>query len=82
MTERRIRCSILGFSAIVLAATTTLGSGVTAGAPPDPFVPMNAARAAREVPAPAFRLQTMDGGTLALEDLRGKVVLFYFWRTW
>ena len=82
MTERCIRCSILGFSALVLAATTTLGSGATAGSPPDPFAAMNAARAVREVPVPAFRLQTMEGRPLALEDLRGKVVLFYYWRTW
>lgn len=33
-------------------------------------------------PAPAFTLPTADGGTLALEDLRGQVVLLNFWATW
>jgi peroxiredoxin len=54
----------------------------------------SAARDAREVtgtaasrleagdPAPAFRLETLDGSSFALEDLRGKVVLLNFFATW
>ena len=33
-------------------------------------------------PAPAFTLQTFDGGPLSLEDLRGKVVVLNFWASW
>lgn len=33
-------------------------------------------------PAPAFRLPTVDGGTVALADLRGKPVVVNFWATW
>lgn len=33
-------------------------------------------------PAPAFRLATLDGDTIALEDLRGNVVLVNFWASW
>ncbi len=33
-------------------------------------------------PAPSFRLPTVDGRLLALTDLRGRVVLLYFWATW
>lgn len=33
-------------------------------------------------PAPGFRLQTFDGETYALEDLRGRVVLLNFWASW
>ena len=33
-------------------------------------------------PAPAFALPTLDGRTVRLEDLRGKVVLLFFWATW
>jgi thiol-disulfide isomerase/thioredoxin len=32
--------------------------------------------------APNFRLTTLDGRTLTLEDLSGKVVLIDFWATW
>ncbi len=33
-------------------------------------------------PAPVWSLPTPDGGTIALEDLRGKVVILDFWATW
>jgi peroxiredoxin len=32
--------------------------------------------------APDFVLRTLDGGTVRLSDLRGKVVLLNFWATW
>lgn len=33
-------------------------------------------------PAPDFTLENLDGEPMALEDLRGKVVLLNFWATW
>ena len=33
-------------------------------------------------PAPAFSLAARDGGSVALEDLRGQVVMVNFWATW
>ena len=33
-------------------------------------------------PAPDFTLQTLDGETLSLSDLRGKAVVLNFWATW
>jgi len=33
-------------------------------------------------PAPAFRLASMSGGEIGLEDLAGRVVLLDFWATW
>ncbi len=33
-------------------------------------------------PAPAFRLQTLEGKTLALADLRGKFVVLHFGAGW
>jgi len=33
-------------------------------------------------PAPGFSLPTMDGQSLALEDLKGQVVMINFWATW
>ncbi len=32
--------------------------------------------------APLWTLETPDGGSIALEDLRGKVVIMDFWATW
>ncbi len=34
------------------------------------------------IPAPDFELERLDGGTVRLRDLRGKVVLLNFWATW
>jgi thiol-disulfide isomerase/thioredoxin len=39
-------------------------------------------RRAREDLAPGFTLVTLDGRTLSLDDLAGKVVLIDFWGTW
>jgi len=33
-------------------------------------------------PAPAFALPGLDGKVTRLADLRGKVVLIFFWATW
>ena len=31
---------------------------------------------------PAFRLERLEGGQLALDDVRGRAALLYFWATW
>jgi cytochrome oxidase Cu insertion factor (SCO1/SenC/PrrC family) len=33
-------------------------------------------------PAPAFSLPDLAGNTVSLSDLRGKVVMLFFWATW
>lgn len=63
------------------SAATASGTGVVAldtarnhsGKPPSPEI----GRA-----APDFRLQTLDGRTVRLSDLQGKMVLVNFWATW
>ena len=43
------------------------------GAPPPPFL---------DQPAPAIRLRGLDGATLSLGELRGKLVVLHFGASW
>lgn len=68
---------------LYLAASGPAFAAVPAApGPGDPFAAMDAEQPAHEIQAPGFRLQTFEGNPLALEKLRGKMVAFYFWRTW
>jgi cytochrome oxidase Cu insertion factor (SCO1/SenC/PrrC family) len=65
---------LAGLAALLLA-------GGAAGAAPDlaalqiqPYEPRK--------PAPAFSLPALDGTVRQLADLRGKVVMIFFWTTW
>lgn len=51
------------------------GALVVARPPADPPLRSGA-------PAPDFRLDTLDGGRLSLEESRGRVVFVNFWATW
>lgn len=62
---------------LVVAATTVTTSGQ-----PDPFVAMNALRAAPPSPAPDVAFQALDGRVAHLGDLRGRPVVLTFFTTW
>jgi thiol-disulfide isomerase/thioredoxin len=42
----------------------------------------SAERIMKSTPAPDFTLESLDGKTMRLSDLRGKAVLLNFWATW
>jgi cytochrome oxidase Cu insertion factor (SCO1/SenC/PrrC family) len=65
--------------AIVLASATT----VPAQAPPPALLEaLGLARPTQRLEAPPFTLPGLDGKGARLADLRGRVVLLYFWTTW
>ena len=54
---------------------------VAAGAGPD-FAALQVQPYDPPKPAPAFALPDLSGKMVRLEELRGKVVLLFFWATW
>jgi peroxiredoxin len=66
---------------LVIAATLVLGSGwMWLSRAPDGLG--DVASPVTGQPAPDFTLQTFDGQSLTLSDLRGQVVVLNFWATW
>jgi len=67
--------------ALLLVLTAALASLPARAADPDPArIRMQRYEPAK--PAPAFALPSLDGKVVRLEDLKGKVVLVFFWATW
>jgi hypothetical protein len=64
---------------VVVAAS--LAATAAMAAPPD-FASMQVQHLDPAKPAPAFALPDLAGGTHRLAELKGKVVMLFFWATW
>jgi cytochrome oxidase Cu insertion factor (SCO1/SenC/PrrC family) len=69
-----IRITVVGLALALLSV------GV-AGAAPD-FASLQVQPYQPPKPAPAFALPGLDGKLTRLADLKGKVVVAFFWATW
>jgi cytochrome oxidase Cu insertion factor (SCO1/SenC/PrrC family) len=68
--------------ALVLAAPLLLCHAAWPAPPVSLLETLQVSRPTARLEAPAFDLPTLDGRTVRLADLRGRVVLLYFWATW
>ena len=66
----------------VLGAAVVMGLALAAPAASPNFGALDLEPYASPKPAPAFSLPDLAGRTWNLAELRGKVVLLFFWATW
>jgi hypothetical protein len=64
-----------------LTAAVLLAAAVPARAAPD-FASLDIQQYDPPRPAPAFSLPDLKGRNATLAELRGKVVMLFFWATW
>jgi cytochrome oxidase Cu insertion factor (SCO1/SenC/PrrC family) len=70
----RARGVLRGFALGLLFAAVAAAAPDFAGMKVQPYDPPK--------PAPAFALPDLEGRAIKLDDLKGKVVMLFFWATW
>ena len=78
---RRPRATRVLAAALVSAPLVLLGAAWPA-VPVTLLDALQLGRPTSRIEAPAFDLATLDSRPMRLADLRGRVVLLYFWATW
>ena len=68
-------------TALATALTVCMLATAAAGTAPD-YASVQVQPYPDLKPAPAFALPDLQGRTHRLDDLRGKVVMVFFWATW
>ena len=83
MTQRRAIAIGVGLPFLLLAALLAWGVAQNGGTAGRPGVNSDFGQIKLSVePDADFLLETLDGGTISLEQLRGKVVVVDFWSSW
>ncbi|HET8575670.1 MAG TPA: hypothetical protein VFO18_01120 [Methylomirabilota bacterium] len=81
MIRARILAVLVGVVALGgVLQVAAVGPDPTLGA--DLWRVAGIARAGRQVAAPSFQLQDIAGNRVELRQLRGRIVLVYFWGSW
>ncbi len=67
---------------VIVAVVVAASLAATAAAAAPDFASMQVHRYEAPKPAPAFELPDLAGRTHRLAELKGKVVMLFFWATW
>jgi DsbE subfamily thiol:disulfide oxidoreductase len=74
--------SVLAVLAIIVVGLLELQNRGTEGISGLSVADRQAAAQVEDSPAPSFSMETLDGSTVSLDEMRGDIVVINFWATW